>query len=43
MSHLASLTSFKEISPLSFRLTSSWDETTQNEKEALKRLAKHAK
>ena len=34
MSHLASLTSFKEISPLSFRLTSSWDETTQSEKEA---------
>ena len=34
MSHLASLTSFKEISPLSFRLTSSCDETTQSEKEA---------
>ncbi|CAB4002486.1 Hypothetical predicted protein [Paramuricea clavata] len=34
MSHLASLMSFKEISPLSFRLTSSWDETTQSEKEA---------
>ncbi|CAB3991964.1 Hypothetical predicted protein [Paramuricea clavata] len=34
MSHLASLTSFKEISTLSFRLTSSWDETTQSEKEA---------
>ena len=34
MSQLASLTSFKEISPLSFRLTSSWDETTNSEKEA---------
>ena len=33
MSHLASLTSFKEISPLSFRLCSSWDETTHSEKE----------
>ena len=34
MSHLASLTSFKEIPPLSFRLTSNWSETTQSEKEA---------
>ena len=34
MSHLASLTSFKEIRPLSFRLTSNWGETTQSEKEA---------
>ena len=33
MSHLASLTSFKEIPPLSFRLTGSWDETTQSEKD----------
>lgn len=34
MSYLASLMSFKEISPLSFRLTSSWDETTESEKAA---------
>ncbi|CAB3984783.1 Hypothetical predicted protein [Paramuricea clavata] len=34
ISHLASLTFFKVISPLSFRLTSSWDETTQREEEA---------
>ena len=34
MSHLASLTSFKETPPLSFRLTSNWGETTQSEKEA---------
>ena len=34
MSLLTSVTSFNEIPPLSFRLTSNWGETTQSEKEA---------
>ena len=42
MSHLASLTSFKEIPPLSFRLTSNWGETTQSEKEACTEKANEA-
>ncbi|CAB4043979.1 Hypothetical predicted protein, partial [Paramuricea clavata] len=42
MSQLASLTSFKDVSPLSVRLTSSWDETTQSEKETCVEKASEA-
>ena len=42
VSHLASLTSFKEIPPLSFRLTGCWDETTQSEKDVCIQKASEA-